>query len=524
MKQPTLTKVGFLKSYVLPAIFIFLIPGFGLWFFDHVEKWHDDHFRDRFVAQIKADGSLTAEDKQQEIDFYNRVPVSRILASNKPEAKPMQAQFSGVSTRYATFRWMKRDAKICVASGLFALVAVGLGVLCSFTSQKAQYWSLRVGWMILRPVAVVEVLGQAMLALALSYWVTAFYFESYYPKLIAVAGLFAVIAVLVIVKAIFTKIPQQAEIEGRLLTKEAAPELWQRVEQMAAKLSIAPPDQIFVGIDDNFFVTETSVTVGDKKFTGRTLFASISMLKTMTRSEADAVLAHELAHFSGEDTLYSKRISPLLGKYGAYLSALYHGGISRPVFHFMHMFWNLYQLSLRKISREREFRADRIGGEMTSPENMSRALVKVAAYCRYRARVQRSLFGTDAKVEAMNVSERLERGFPEFITACVGGKELAESRTPHPFDTHPPLSGRITNLGLQPETILQTSVSLPTIENSWFSAIQDAAAIEAEQWKEFEARFHKAHEESLAWRFKPEGEKEIEHVSRYFPAVEFKTA
>ncbi|MGZ4964553.1 MAG: M48 family metallopeptidase [Limisphaerales bacterium] len=524
MKQPNFTKVGFLKSYVLPAIVIFLIPGFGLWFFDHVEKWHDTQFRDRFLAQIRADGSLTQEQKQKGFDFYQRVPVSKILASNKPELKPLQDDFKSVKTRYAIFRWMKRAGKICLETGLFTFVAVGIGVMCLFTSQKAQYWSLRFGWMILRPVAVIQVVCQGALALALSYWVTAFYTESYYPKLVLVAGLFAIIGVLALIKAIFTKLRQDAELEGQLLTKEAAPELWQRVTEMAAKLGITPPDQIFIGIDDNFFVTEHPVTVGDKKFTGRTLFASISMLKTMTRSEADGVLAHELAHFSGEDTLYSKRISPLLGKYGAYLTALYQGGISRPVFHFMHLFWNLYQLSLRKISREREFRADRIGGEMTSPDNMSRALVKVAAYCRYRARVQRTLFGTDAKVQTMNVSERLEKGFPDFITACVGGKELAESRTPHPFDTHPPLSGRITNLGLQPETILHSVVNLPAVSDSWFSAIENAAIIEAEQWKQFEDRFHKAHEESLAWRFKPEGEKEIEHVTKYFPAIEFKTA
>jgi Zn-dependent protease with chaperone function len=524
MKKPTFTKVGFLKSYVLPAVFIFLIPGFGLWFFNHVEKWHDSKFNEVILDEVRHDAKLTQEQKAKAFEFYNRVPVSRILASNKPEAKPLQAQFDDVKTRYAIFRWMKRTAKVCLASALFALIAVGVGVLFSFKSQKAQYWSLRTGWMILRPVAVIQVLGQGILAFALSYWVTAFHTESYYPKLVFCAGFMAVVAVLVLLKAIFTKVPQDAELEGKLLTKEAAPELWQRVTQMAEKLGIAPPDQIFIGIDDNFFVTEHSVKVGDQKFSGRTLYASISLIKTMTRSEADAVLAHELAHFSGEDTLYSKRISPLLGKYGAYLGALYNGGISIPVFYFMHLFWNLYHFSLRKISREREFRADRIGSEMTSPEHMTQSLVKVAAYCRYRARVQRTLFGTDANVQTMNVFERLEQGFPDFVAACVNGKELSESRTPHPFDTHPPLSGRITSLGLVPETVLQSPVHLPTVSDSWFSAIENAAAIEAEQWKEFESHFHKAHEQSLAWRFKPDGEKEIEHVKKYFPDIEFKTA
>ncbi len=206
-----------------------------------------------------------------------------------------------------------------------------------------------------------------------------------------------------------------------------------------------------------------------------------------------------------------------------YLGALYQGGISRPVFHFMHFFWNLYQISLGKLRREREFRADRIGSEMTSSQAMANALIKIAAYCRYRHKVQGSLFEKEENVETMDVFDRIEKGFPEFMTACVAGNELAESATPHPFDTHPPLSGRLKSLGLEPETALKTVASLPAVDNSWFSAIDGAAEIEAEQWKAFEEMFHKAHRESLAWRFKPEGEVETQHVIKYFPAMLFST-
>ena len=293
---------------------------------------------------------------------------------------------------------------------------------------------------------------------------------------------------------------------------------------MATKLGIAPPDHIFVGIDDNFFVTEHPVKVGVQRFEGRTLFASLSLLKALSRNEADAVLAHELAHFSGEDTLYSRRISPLLGKYANYLNALYQGGISRPVFHFMFFFWNLYQISLAKLRREREFRADRIGGELTSPQDIANALIKITAYCRYRHKVQKTLFEKAENVETMDVSARIENGFPDFMTACVDGKELAEADTPHPFDSHPPLAGRLTSLGLNPESTLKSPVKLPALRDSWFSAIDGAAEIEAEQWRAFEEMFHKAHQENLAWRFKPEGEAEIKHVMKYFPEIQFSTA
>ncbi len=518
------SKIGFVKSYLVPVLIIFLIPGFSLWFFNHVEKSFDRDIRESLISQIKTEPDMTQEERESAMKFYERVPVSRIMASNKPEAKHLQEQFKSVRTRYAIFRWMKRTSLICLLTGIVAFMAAGVGVLFSSRSQKAQYWSLRIGWNVLRWFALIQVVGQGALSIALSFWITAFWFERYSIKLIAVAAILACSAVALLVKAIFHKVVTESQFEGRLLTREVAPSLWQRVSEMAQKMAIAPPDNIFVGIDDNFFVTEHPVKVGEQRFQGRTLFMSLSLLKALSRAEADAVLGHELAHFSGEDTLYSKRISPLLGKYVNYLGALYHGGISRPVFHFMHFFWNLYQTSLGKISREREFRADRIGSEVTSPQDMSNALIKIAAYCRYRNKVEKTLFEKEENMETMDVFTRIEKGFPEFMTACVNGTELAESGTPHPFDSHPPLAGRLKNLGLDSESALRSAGSLPAVTDSWFSAIENAEQIEAEQWKAFEQSFHKAHQETLAWRFKPEGDAEVAHVVKYFPELAFSTA
>lgn len=521
--KPDFSKLGFLKTYLLPALITFIIPAFGLWFFNHVQSYYDTEILNSMIPQIQADQKLTEAQRERTINFYQSNPVFKILASNNPKAKPLQDSFQSVSTRYTIFRWMIRIAFICLVAAVGALVLVGFGVPFSFLSQRAQYWSLQIGWVILRLFALIEVLGQGILAVALSFWVTAFWAEQYYPKLIVLAAVLALCAAALLIKAIFRKLPRFAQFSGRLLKKEAAPSLWQRVSQMAQRLNIAPPDHIFVGIDDNFFVTEHRVKVGEEQYTGRTLFASLSLLKALSRSEADAVLAHELAHFSGEDTIYSRRISPLLVKYMHYLEALYQGGISRPIFYFMFLFWNLYQLSLNKLRRQREFRADRIGSELTSPGDISQALVKIAAYCRYRHKVQSSLFEKDENVETMDVFQRIEKGFPDFMTSCVNGTELAGADTPHPFDSHPPLARRIENLGLDPQSVLKSPGVLPAVSDSWFSTIEGAASIEAEQWQAFEESFHKAHQQTLAWRFKPEGEAEIAHVVKYFPEIQFTT-
>jgi hypothetical protein len=166
-KDSRFTKVGFIKSYLLPALFTFLIPGFGLWFFDHVESYYDRQIRETSITQIKTDNSLTEEQRRKATEFYNSTPISKLLASNNPKAKRLQASLKGVQFRYGIFRWMKRISLSCLLVGVGAFLAAGLGVLCSTRSQNALYWSLRLGWNILRGFALVEVLGQGILAVAL---------------------------------------------------------------------------------------------------------------------------------------------------------------------------------------------------------------------------------------------------------------------------------------------------------------------------------------------------------------------
>lgn len=522
-KKPDLTQTGFIKSSLLPVLLMFVIPVFSLWFFNHVEDDFDTKIREMAISQIKSDLDLTAEQRANAIAFYERVPVSKILASNDPDHKKVQDIFSELQGRYATFRWMKRTALICILTAVGAMMAAGIGLIFAARSHNALYWNLKVGWNVLRAFATIQVLGQGLLATALSYWVTAFWGEVYYIKLVGGIGILAIAGAVMIIAAIFKKSPQFMAFEGSLVTKEAAPELWQRVTEMTTRLNIAPPDQIFVGIDDNFFVTEHQVKVGEKLYEGRTLFASLSLLKTLSRSEADAVLAHEMAHFSGEDTTYSKRISPLLDKYVHYLEALYQTAISKPVFHFMFLFFNLYQFAINRVKREREFRADRIGAELTSPADIARSLVKIVSYCHYRQKIQSTLFETDANVEKMDVFRQIEHGFPKFMNESVNSKELRDADTPHPFDSHPPLHSRLENVGQKLETVLKPDETLPPVSDTWFAAINGAAEMEATQWKEFEDKFHEAHRLTLAWRYKPEGEVETAMVVKFFPEIKFTT-
>ena len=70
------------------------------------------------------------------------------------------------------------------------------------------------------------------------------------------------------VKAIFTRVDPVLNVEGTLLTEQAAEKFWTHVRAMAQRLGTEPPKHIIAGIDDNFFVTENPVTLNGTRLEG----------------------------------------------------------------------------------------------------------------------------------------------------------------------------------------------------------------------------------------------------------------
>ena len=514
-------KKSFFKEHILPVLFIFLIPGFSAWFFGFAEERTDRDILRQVESNVQSSGNLSAEEKTGILAFHRSVPVSRIMGSDKPEDIRMQPMFAAVRTTYATFRWMKRIAWICLIMIAITFVIVGLSVAFSLRSHPAQYYALRIGWPVLRTSAAIQVLGQATLAVALSYWVTAILTQSYYIKLILIIGVLAVLAVIMLWKAIFAKVDNRCEVSGEIVSESDAPSLWQRVRQMAGKLNTSAPDRIIVGIDANFFVTEHPVALAGQLHHGRTLYLSLPMLKVLGVEEADAVLGHELAHFSGQDTLWSRKISPLTGKFALYLQVL-SNGLSMIIAHFMHFFWKLYGLSIRRLSRAREFRADQIGAELVSKDAMKRALVKTTCYCECRTWTEMAAVKRSRVDQYLNLSQQLEQGYPAFLSSLAQSDRVIAERVPHPFDTHPTLSNRLAQLGFDVRAAIRDAGIQQPSRDSWYHTIATAPAIEERMWAEKQNALQAFHSQDLAWRLLPKDEEEAAIVREHFPRLIFR--
>jgi len=513
--QPGWSSLGFAKTFVLPGFLIFLVPVVALCFFLHAQRSFDAEARESVLKQIGADPNLSPEKRAQALKFFTSVRFSDLMTNGQ-----FAANFDRtVRINYATFRWMIRLSVLSILVSVAVFALAGLCVLLSLRSQRSQYLSLSIGWQVLRIYATLQTVVQGILLVALSFWVTALWAHSYYPKLILVAAGLAVVGVIAVVAAIFKKSDVTLDVEGTLLCPEGAGRFYDELKAICRKVDTAPPDQVIVGIDDNFFVTEVPVRVDGKTLGGRTLFARLSLLKQLHVAEADGVLAHELAHFSGADTLYSKKTAPLLAGYQRYLEALYRGGIGRLVFYFMRFFRSLFELSLGKLRREREFRADRIAAEITSPRDLAGALLRTTAYSKFRNEIQQKLFEHERVLETTNIAGRIAEGFSASAVRFAAEHDIGELKSSHPFDSHPPLADRLEAVGVPLSHETAESLLAAPGDGGWYRMIDKAEEIERQQWDAFEAKFRSFHEATLPYRFLPETDEERAVVVKAFPAV-----
>lgn len=512
---------GLVRGYVLPALLLFAVPLFGFWFSGHASDRLDARVLDVVEKQIAQDTALSEADRQEALAFYRAVPASAACSDDRAELTNYRNSLGGTCSDMKQFGWAYLASWVLLALGLASTVLALLCGLAAFISRPFQYGSFVVGWHVLRITSALQVLGQGALVVWLSYWAPGLWFQRYSPKLILIMAVGAGLAVFLVVVAIFRRPSMDFEVEAEEILEERAQELWACVRRLCKRLQTSPPDHILAGIDANFFVTEHEVRVGGRTLSGRTLFVSVSLLRLLERSEAEAVLAHEMGHLLGGDTGHSKRLAPMLSHFGDYLQALYEGGMTRPLFYFMAAYRGLFELSLGRSRRASELAADRLAAGATSGQDIARSLVKVGAYASFRARVEAKLFAQDEQQASVAIAQRVAHGFSEYARSEVVHDDLQGAVTPHPFDSHPPLAARMENVGVQLKPADMAQVLLEPVTSSWVDTLLDAEAIEARLWGIYEARFTQAHDLALACRYEPSTEEERRHVEKHFPPLVF---
>jgi Zn-dependent protease with chaperone function len=514
-----LTALTVLRAQLLPIVMVFLLPLIALGFSHHALGTFDEQFVSANRFRVDLNGTLSPAQRDGLISFLARNPPSAACGSTDPELAGYLTQIDQVCVEIKPFLLARRAGAWALALGLFMTLFGAALALLAHASARAQYGAFVLGWRSMQVFAAVQTIVQGVLAVWLSYWLTAFFLHVYVVKLILVVALFAAYAAWHVLKAIFVSPPAPSGVAAvRVAESDAAP-LFARIRELCTRLGTEAPVNLLAGIDDNFFVTEAGLTTSDGRVEGRSLFVSLPLLRLLDREEADAVLAHEMGHFVGGDTAFTRRMGPRLAASVRYLAALRETGI--PVYYFMQAYFSAFDLALLRTEREREYAADAIAARTVSGHALARALLKIAAYARYRTVVEHTLFDADKKHDQLSIAARIAEGFRAFVTGDGFARVMQHAATPHPFDTHPPMLARIERVGARVPESQYADIITAAPKEGWLDAITGVEAIEARLWGEYEADFAQVHEMTLACRYAPATPEEEALVVRHFPAVRF---
>ncbi|MBK9071592.1 MAG: M48 family metallopeptidase [Myxococcales bacterium] len=536
---PTQTEPSFAKTFLRPALGLLVVPLLGLWFSTHyLGKWsaaaQTEVFAniDQAVAEasepVAAADIAAAKAAASGIDLGD-VALEECGAFGFTRAPANVA--AEVCSTVLQFSWVRAASKVLLGLALVVAAILALALLWARRAPRRQHQAFALGWTTLRAFSIPHLLGQGAIIIFLSFWVTAMWFEFYSIKLIGIAGVLAVVGVFVAFKAIFAKSEYVPQEHALMLRETDAPAFFENLRSLAAKVGTKPPETVLVGIDDNFFVTESPLAIFDRyeiagqpaprltQVHGRTLFVSLALLRTLEKDEANAVLAHELGHFAADDTGQSRKLAPLLRRFGTYLETT-SDTLTFGVTSWMVAFRALFERVAAAHSRIAEFAADGVAASVVGKEAAARALVKIVAYATYRSQTEQQLLDEKQELKEIGIAQRVSRGFSHFVAANDATASLLTKATPHPFDSHPPLHERVARLASWQITgdLVGQLANTPT--QTLYAEIASAQAKEQALWQAYEARFAEAHDFKLAVSVMPTTPEEIARVERHFPPVE----
>jgi len=521
MRSLNTLKSDLVRLALYAVLTLALVPTVTLLFSGYVLKTWDSQFIEAIDSDLRKSGESAAE-REQVRDRFRANPPSTVCGNNDPALADYRARACESWGHRWQFYWAHTISKALLLMGLAVSAAIAALCMAAQRDRDTQYRSLLIGWRLLSWSGAIEVVVQNAMLAWLSFWLTAWFFEMYSVKLILLTGIAAAAAAVLAVAQIFARTKWKFEVEGELVREQDAPALWQRVRNLAQTLGTEPPRQIIGGIDSNFFVTESPITLTRGSVEGRSLFVSLPLLRVLDQREADAVLAHELAHFSGGDTERSARLGPALSQFDSYIGAMRGNAMTLVAFYPLVVYRTALELGLMRESRAREFLADRAAAQAVSGRPLISALIKISAYCNYRGQIEEDLFQRGERHEdEIGISAYVAQGLKPFAYSEKFLNAMEGANVPHPFDSHPKLTERMENVSSPIPAKLFGAVVATEVTSSWYSEILNAADIESRLWDAYESRFAQAHEHVLAYRYLPSNEQELAIVLKYFPPQDF---
>jgi Zn-dependent protease with chaperone function len=254
------------------------------------------------------------------------------------------------------------------------------------------------------------------------------------------------------------------------------------VDRICSGLGSKKPDNVLLGFSSSFYVTNSKVqTIDNKVLKGRTLHVSLPLLMVLYPKHVEGVLAHEFAHFTGGDTVYSIYARPVyesclegINRLKAQLVGPYRGLVELvfrifyiPPLLLLEGYYLLFLVVDRRMSRARELRADAVASSLVGDKAFKESLARTVAF----GTAWDTLTGSLVEPSSQETSQEAFSGFVgklEQASFPTGGKKLLseiESQPNHQLlSTHPAIAERLKVIDLD-----ELQLDIPRPEDTIFN-------------------------------------------------------
>jgi len=322
------------------------------------------------------------------------------------------------------------------------------------------------------PLTYVAMFASAFVVLGLS--LLLLYLITQLPRvpifIIIAAVLAPLAAVLATLKALWVMFFPKPDFQPAIpLSDNKYPTLQHIIDEVCEGVKTKKPTVVLLHAQPTFFVMQGKLNTFNGTVKGKILALGTPLLKELDSSEIQSILAHEFAHFSGRDTLYSTVVSPVYRGITSSMQNLEEvtggssGGATANVMKvllltprlFLGIFLEYFATIDMILSRGRELRADWIAADLFGKTTFANALTKVVEI-EYH-------FSECGEKVALNCDDNF---FDVFRRSLMGEKvksKLQEyrtkalSETQDELDSHPTLAVRLESLPdtkeIQPDSL-----------------------------------------------------------------------
>ena len=348
-------------------------------------KWRAEVQTEIEKVQIPPESDAGAHDEAlrsvEEMRILQATPLTEICSSPK-----LSVVWTGCVDVEAV-NFMNTGAIVAAALGIGLMLLIGLAGALSRSSRSLLLVLFRPGLYLTILALSGIIFLHAVLAMGAIYYGEGELLGRIHYGIMLAIGLGALTGTAAMIGSAFSAVKRATTtVVGKKLDLGKAHPLGEFLQDLTTKVGTSMPDNVVVRLTPNFFVTEANVRCLDGVLNGRTLYLSLPLSRMLTRSEMASVLGHELGHYKGRDTAFSRKFYPIYrGTAQSPLplrqtSETERKELPMPAVWTLSYFYNCFASAESKLGRERELHADAIAAQVTSGRTIGIALLKVCAF------------------------------------------------------------------------------------------------------------------------------------------------